>query len=223
MIDNKEAWGLKNILLLILILFFIGFVFLIGCNKHQGPEPITDLIEDRGCVATLEAIATTTAIAVATATAVKEVEIIATATEVAITSPPPAPVNLDIHISVTGENPQIGSEIYYEIRIYNGGERPVTNLSVWDTLPAELVFDTNNFAVAPSVVGNYINWNLSSYTLNPAEEIIIRFTARLVAFYATIIINVAFVDYNDPFFTPGYGRHPPVYSNLILFPSGFLL
>ena len=106
------------------------------------------------------------------------------------------------------------------------------NLQVWDTLPAELTYISNDFDITPAYdpVNNYLHWDLSNdiygqpFVLYPGQEVEIRFTVQINTIDITKlpIVNMAWVDYNDPYYclVCGNGKHPPINSSQSFYPTG---
>src|SRR5665811_725875 len=74
--------------------------------------------------------------------------------------------------------------------------------------------------------GNYLFWDLTNsgtpFTLNPGQQITIEFTARIVTIDPArpLLVNTVMTDYNDPFYIPSIGKHPPLSSERSIFPKG---
>jgi uncharacterized repeat protein (TIGR01451 family) len=140
----------------------------------------------------------------------------------------PSPVNLDISLETSGETPKIGALVKYTITIKNNTAYPVNNIAVWDTLPVDMVFVSNIIGTTTSQTGNYLFWDLTDYlsgtpfTLTPGQQITIEFTARIVTTDPSrpLLINKVMTDYNDPFYIPSIGKHPPLSSERSMFPIG---
>ena len=140
----------------------------------------------------------------------------------------PSPVTLDISLATSGDNPKIGGQITYTITIQNNTSSPVTNIAVWDTLPAGMVFNASNSVLMPSQTGNYIFFDASKnpdstpFTLNPGEQLTIQFTATLMTVDPADLplLQVVKADYNDPYYVPSLGKHPPIKTEESFYPLG---
>mgnify|MGYP005620398379 CR=1 FL=1 len=134
-------------------------------------------------------------------------------------TPAPVPENavLEIRKSVlTGNN----SSITYGLMVENVSEFPAYNLSVWDTLPAEIAFAGSDSAPQPEVDGSYIRWDFSEKSLSPGERLYIEFTVNITipaGENRPPVENTAWCDYNDLVYEEPL-RHPPVSSNTVFFP-----
>ncbi|RLE37308.1 hypothetical protein DRJ17_06870, partial [Candidatus Woesearchaeota archaeon] len=133
--------------------------------------------------------------------------------------PRPSPVTLDISLKVTGENPKPGAKITYTIKIINNDTTPAYNLSIWDTLPDNLIFINSNIRTNLKVNGNYIVWDLTGNTLNPGKTIYIEFTVEITRINNELpIANKVSCDYNDKYYVVP-DRHPPISSNIVFYPA----
>lgn len=138
------------------------------------------------------------------------------------------PADLDIYVTVSGEDPEIGSKITYKITIENNDVMPAASIFVWDTLPAGVVYGYSSFVIKPAVNGNYLTWQMpEDFVLQPGKKLFFEFTVVVTELHAGVNIeNSAGVDYTDPYnggVPPGTGwvegRHAPVYSQASVFPS----
>ncbi|MFP4466370.1 MAG: T9SS type A sorting domain-containing protein [Candidatus Goldiibacteriota bacterium] len=134
-------------------------------------------------------------------------------------TPAPVPQNavLDIKKSVLSGS---GSSITYGITVNNISDFPAYNLSIWDTLPAEIVFSGGNSDPEPVIEGNYIRWDLTGRTLESGSTIYLEFTADITVPEGANrppVENTARCDYNDPVYEAPL-RHPPISSNTVFFP-----
>ncbi len=143
-------------------------------------------------------------------------------------TPLPSPVNIKIELLSAGEDPKLGSVINYTILITNNTDSPVTNISVWDSVPTYVTLTNIGFAMplAADSSSTYLHWDLSldqygdPFTLPPGEEIRIEYSVRVTSTPPgqDMIINRAGTDYNDLVYTPSFQKHPPQFSDLSLFP-----
>jgi len=159
-----------------------------------------------------------------------------TPTQTITTTPFPNPVDITVNLYATGDNPKKGADISYTIEIKNDTPVSVTNISVWDTLPQQLQFKYNDFAVTPTITiltdgRQLLTWDLTTdpatgekLVLDPGEIIQIVFVATIVDVppEKQPIIDYAAIDYNDAHYIEDgpYGKHPPVYSTASFFPLG---
>jgi uncharacterized repeat protein (TIGR01451 family) len=134
-------------------------------------------------------------------------------------TPMPSPVLLKTTKTASGENPAIGAKIDYELIIENNDTAPAANIRVWDTLPAGVAYSTYS-GTQPTVIGNYMYWELPAVVLNPGERLYIEFEVVMTDYKdGVLVMNRAAADYNDPYYQ-GTERHPPVGSNLSFYPLG---
>ena len=96
------------------------------------------------------------------------------------------------------------------------------NLSVWDTLPANLKYLGTTTGPVPVVgPGQLVKWDLGTGVINPGEVRMIHFTAVITS--STVgggyIENTATMDYNDPRYTMPE-KHPPIKAVAVVYPSG---
>lgn len=91
----------------------------------------------------------------------------------------------------------------------------------WDTLPANLEFISNDGAVTPVINGNYIRWDMAGQTLTAGSSIYLDFTVEITGITpGNLIATTAGTDYRDPYYSPPFGRHPPVFSSVHYYPEG---
>jgi len=89
-----------------------------------------------------------------------------------------------------------------------------------------MTFVSGNIGGTPAQTGNYLFWDLTNsgtpFTLNPGQQITIEFTARIVTIDPArpLLVNTVMTDYNDPFYIPSIGKHPPLSSERSIFPKG---
>ena len=126
----------------------------------------------------------------------------------------------------SGDEPAVGARIDYTIKIKNNSNQIVTNIDVWDSLPAELTFVSSDFSVTPQFdpVANYLRWDLGDYELGYNEEITIRFSVIIndsVDLDKLPITNRAEADYNDDYYndTAGTGKNH-ISSDDSFYPTG---
>ncbi len=134
----------------------------------------------------------------------------------------PSPVDLIITLTASGEDPKPGAKINYTINIKNPSSTTITNISVWDTLPDEVIFKENKFSSANfSLNNNVARWDLSQ-SLEPGKIISIEFTVEIenIIPERLPITNRVSVDYNDDYYIPSYGKHPPITSDMSFYPIG---
>ena len=144
----------------------------------------------------------------------------------------PAPVTLGIDLSVTGAQPAVGAVITFTIQITNpSATESVDHITVWDTLPAGVVFDATSLPAGFTQTGNVLSWDLTTdpgtglpFVLQPSEQISLSYTVTLmdVSPDKLPLVNTASVDYNDPHYFAGgaLGKHPPVTSDTTFYPEG---
>lgn len=140
----------------------------------------------------------------------------------------PSPVNLDITLVTSGDTPAVGALITYTVRLVNNTPYPVNNIAVWDTLPVDMVFVSSGIGPVPVLTGNYLYWDITldefgvPFTLGPGDELTLEFTARILTVDVSRlpIRNTVWTDYNDPFYTPAVGKHPPLKSDDSFYPIG---
>ncbi len=145
-----------------------------------------------------------------------------TSTPTITPTPRPSPVDLIITLSASGEEPKPGAKINYMITIKNPSLTTVTNVSVWDTLPDEVIFKENKFSLASfSLTDNVARWDLSQ-PLTPGKIVTIEFTVEIgnIIPEKLPITNRVSADYNDDHYIPSYGKHPPVTSDMSFYPIG---
>lgn len=123
-------------------------------------------------------------------------------------------------MSAVGDNPTDASKIVYWIMLENRSQQPAYNIRVWDSLPVELEYMGMNNGAEPEITGGEVSWDMPGYTLMPGESMYIQFTARIVNFDGEgVIINSAWVDYNDSYYTPAAGKHPAIETSAIQYPE----
>ena len=109
--------------------------------------------------------------------------------------------------------------IEYTIIIRNDDKVPAYNLSVWDTLPANLGYQATLVGGAPVLgPGQYIQWDLGSGVIKPGDAWIIKFKVVITATGGAPIENAVTVDYNDPRYAMPE-KHPPITATASLYPS----
>lgn len=118
-------------------------------------------------------------------------------------TPGPTPANLTIELASTGGTPRVGVVVEYTITVRNNDTIPAYNLSVWDSLPANLKYVSTLQGTLTQQNGNYVNWQLGSGdVINPGEVRVIRFTAQIVSIVdKAAIVNRVTMDYNDQAFS----------------------
>ena len=128
-----------------------------------------------------------------------------------------APASLTIIKSATGDQPEIGANIKFEITVRNDTQQDVNNLAVWDTLPAQVAYTGFSAGVSPYISGNYLSF---IYPVVPSGGIVnIEITARVISFAQGYPIgNRAWCDYNDAYYTAP-SRHPAINSNTAFYPA----
>jgi hypothetical protein len=128
-----------------------------------------------------------------------------------------APVLVKIEKSAAGTSDP--AEIIYTITINNDPYRPVYNITMWDTLPSELEFDSSISGPSPSVSGNYLFFDWGGGIIDPGETLTASFSARIRNLKPDMLFaNTAATDYNDDYYS--VIRHPAVYSNQSFYPQG---
>ncbi len=134
----------------------------------------------------------------------------------------PSPVDLIITLAAYGEESRPGAQITYSINIKNPSSSPVYNISVWDTLPDEVIFKENKFSQAPVLNNNVLRWDLGTLVLEPGKIITIEFTVEITNIIPEKlpITNRVSVDYNDQHYTDPYDKHPPITSDMSFYPVG---
>lgn len=135
------------------------------------------------------------------------------------------PALLGIEITNRGDNPGPGAILTYRIRLSNDDIVSASNIRVWDTLPAELVYISTTSPGTVTTAGNYILWELpADFVLAPGEETFVVFTARIINIEeGSLVTNAASVDYNDGHYnTPDY-RHPAITSDQSFYPEGVIV
>jgi len=111
--------------------------------------------------------------------------------------------------------------IKYRIVLKNNALNSAYNIRVWDTLPDVLSFKEASSLYAPVVTGQLVEWDLKGVTLTPQSQFVLEFTAVVAGMLTgELIENIAAADYNDGFYTEDFMRHPPVYSEVSLYPGG---
>jgi uncharacterized repeat protein (TIGR01451 family) len=142
----------------------------------------------------------------------------------------PAPVDITISLSSEGPlKPKIGDHVTFTITLKNNTDRPLSNISVWDSLPAQVLFIDTSFTDAPLIQdGQYIAWDISykdgdPFILMPGQSETISFEIEIIS--ATItkqpIVTVAQSDYSDGYYFPGGpngDKHPPVTTDAFFYP-----
>jgi hypothetical protein len=92
---------------------------------------------------------------------------------------------------------------------------------VWDTLPANLIFIQNLASVPDSISNQVVTWNFSGQTLAAGQSLYIDFTAQITDIsQGDLIATTAGTDYNDPYYSGPFGRHPPIFSSVNFYPEG---
>jgi len=131
----------------------------------------------------------------------------------------PAPVDLKLTKKAYGDNPRPGSKITYEIILENDSNQSVYNPAFWDTIPAQVNYDSTETGPMPVTDGTYFYWNFGALEVPPGTSVKLRFVAVISSMGADgIIANTAFADYNDPHYEKS--KHPPVSSDISYFPEG---
>jgi len=137
---------------------------------------------------------------------------------------PQLPVTLGVTLKAKGDNPAPGAVITYSLRIVNNDYAPVSNITVYDVLPDELVFRAYTQNVASiEVNGNSLVWDFGpDFVLNPGESYTLEFTVEMLrqGQDGDLVINTADVQYNDPFYTVISGTKHSVMSNMSFYPEG---
>ena len=127
-----------------------------------------------------------------------------------------AVAQLTIEKSVTGDQPETGADVTFTINVSNTTLQSVTNLLVWDTLPAQLVYNGYAAAVPPQVTGNYVVFTFP--VLNPGEIARIEIMAKVLYIVSGYPVqNTAWCDYNDAFYAAPL-KHPAISSNSVFYP-----
>lgn len=100
-----------------------------------------------------------------------------TITLTATMTPDVHPATLEITLLSDGENAQLGAIIEYKIIIENRDSKvSAFNIRVWDTLPAEVEFMDNYFAVTPVIENGVVTWQMpEEMELKAGEKMIIEF------------------------------------------------
>lgn len=137
-------------------------------------------------------------------------------------------MTLDISLVTSGDNPKVGAEIVYTVKIENNTSSPVTNIGIWDTLPTGMVFGQSNSVIKPSQTGNYLYFDVSKnpdgtpFTLNPGDQVTIEYTAKLVTVDPAMLplVHKVMADYNDPYYQPAIGKHPAIHTEESFYPIG---
>jgi len=140
----------------------------------------------------------------------------------------PSPVNIDIQLLTSGDEPKVGGTINYTIQITNNTSSPVSNISVWDSLPDGVSLSHVDFKIpmAADSTADYLHWDISNdengnpFTLYPGDVISISYSVTIgsVDVNALPLTNRSAVDYNDPVYIPSFQKHPPLYSEQSFFP-----
>jgi hypothetical protein len=128
-----------------------------------------------------------------------------------------APVLVKIEKNACGTSDP--AEIIYTITIKNDPTNPVYNITMWDTLPDTLEFDTSISGPSPAVDGNYLFFDWGGGIIDPGEVLTVSFSARVRNLKPDMLFaNTAAADYNDDYYS--VIRHPVVYSNQCFYPQG---
>jgi len=62
---------------------------------------------------------------------------------------------------------------------------------------------------------------MAGQTLNAGSQVAIDFTVQIMSVSeGQMITTTAGADYNDPYYTQAFGRHPPVFSSVHYYPEG---
>lgn len=139
-------------------------------------------------------------------------------------TPQGTPALLTIELTNRGDNPGPGAVVTYRIRVVNNDTTPAYNIRVWDTLPAEMYFDSTQSLYVTQVSGNYLQWDLPvGFVLNPGEEFTIVFNAVIINIEeGALVENSASVDYNDNMYNSPAYRHPAIESMQSFYPEGII-
>ena len=132
-------------------------------------------------------------------------------------TPAAAPADLTINKSATGDQPEVGADVTFNITVRNDTAQDVSSLAVWDTLPAQLAYTGFSAMVSPAIIGNYISF---IYPSVPSGGIVnIEITARVISFAEGYPIgNRAWCDYSDAYYAAPL-RHPAITSNTAFYPA----
>jgi len=102
----------------------------------------------------------------------------------------------------------------------NNSAYNVTDISVWDTLPANLTYQSSQSSVVPVLLNNVLTWNMPGYMLAAGSQIVLEFWVSINAIIPGDLIETkAWADYYDPHYVPAVGRHPPVSSSAHYYPE----
>lgn len=130
------------------------------------------------------------------------------------------PVDLLITIKASGDEPDVGAVVKYSITIRNPSPADVYNLFIWDSLPSNLTYLSSLGPVTPVINNNVLYWDMTGLTLAANSTLNIDFWVRINAIIPLDLIETAaLADYNDPFYVPALGRHPPVMSAVHYYPE----
>jgi hypothetical protein len=130
-------------------------------------------------------------------------------------TPPPVLITLTKKAS-PGDGPV---EVIYTIHAKNDPIRNVYNITMWDTLPAQVQFEEPISGPIPVVAGQYLFWDWGGGVVDPGQELVVAFKARILSRQPdTLFVNTAASDYNDDYYAAI--RHPIVYSNQAFYPEG---
>ncbi|MCE5301275.1 MAG: hypothetical protein LLG37_10460 [Spirochaetia bacterium] len=139
-----------------------------------------------------------------------------TQTPTATVTATPVPANVSVEKKAAADANQ--DTVLYTITVKNDPDRPVYNLTAWDTLPQQVHFGAMVEGPEPSVDGNFVFWDFGGGMTAPGTELILKFTVVINDPLAVeAFSNRAAVDYNDDFYLSL--RHPIVHSNQAIFPE----
>jgi hypothetical protein len=128
-----------------------------------------------------------------------------------------APVLVKIEKNASGTMDP--SELIYTININNDPNNPVYNITMWDTLPLELEFDSSITGPSPVVNGNYLFFDWGGGIIEPGQALTVSFSVRIRNLKPDMLFaNIAATDYNDDYYS--VTRHPVVFSNQCFYPQG---
>ena len=121
-------------------------------------------------------------------------------------TPIPTPADLEVKLSVTGENPLVGSEIKYRMVVTNKSGSPAYNITINDVLPPGTSFRGTDFRTAsdPVVSGGTVTFVLDpSYVLEAGKQLVLEFSLTLDAIHSDSIDNSVTVNWNDSVYNAG--------------------
>jgi hypothetical protein len=80
---------------------------------------------------------------------------------------------------------------------------------------------TNSASVPDSINNQVITWDFTGQTLAAGASLYIDFTVEITTIApGDMIATTAGTDYNDPYYSGPFGRHPPIFSSVHFYPEG---